>query len=180
MQPAPTVASSALSPDELDLRVRDYLPKAQRLALRLAGNNADAEDVVADALLNIARKWRSFDGRASLETWMHRIVVNAFRDRLRSQKRQRRLLREVADQKRSEQHADEPDSELSAKVAACIAELPRRQREVAVLVLMEELAPSDAAAVLDLTPQNIRVHLYHARQKLQEMLADYLEPATAH
>ncbi|MEL7240235.1 MAG: sigma-70 family RNA polymerase sigma factor, partial [Planctomycetota bacterium] len=65
--------------------------------------------------------------------------------------------------------------DVGSHVAACVGRLPRRQREVAVLVLLEDLNPADAAIALDLTPQNVRVHLFHARQKLQDMLRPLLD-----
>lgn len=53
-------------------------------ALRLLGNNEDAEDAVQDGLVAALRNLRQFEGRAQLSTWLTRIVLNAALMRLRS------------------------------------------------------------------------------------------------
>src|SRR3954453_24105709 len=61
---------------------RDYAPRVFALARRMLGNEADAEDVTQDVLLQVVRKLDTFRGESSLETWLHRataIAVPAFR-----------------------------------------------------------------------------------------------------
>ena len=61
-------------------------PRMYAVALRLTKNPDDAEDVVQEAMLKAWRNMGRFEGRAAFSTWIHRIVVNAGLDRLRSRR----------------------------------------------------------------------------------------------
>src|SRR5438874_11774950 len=65
---------AALTPDQV---FRDYAPRVYALAKRMLGNDADAEDVTQDVLLQVVRKLNTFRGEADVGTWLHRITVNA-------------------------------------------------------------------------------------------------------
>src|SRR5437588_13060937 len=56
---------------------RDYAPRVYALARRMLNNDADAEDVTQDVLLQVVRKLNTFRGEAAVGTWLHRITVNA-------------------------------------------------------------------------------------------------------
>src|SRR6267142_6357612 len=58
-----------------------------RLALRLVGNRADAEDIVQESLLHAWRSISSFNGKARIRTWLHRIATNAARMHRRAARR---------------------------------------------------------------------------------------------
>src|SRR6058998_2312903 len=65
---------AALTPDQV---FRDYAPRVYNLARRMLGNDADAEDVTQDVLLQVVRKLDTFRGESALPTWLHRVTVNA-------------------------------------------------------------------------------------------------------
>src|SRR5438045_8535829 len=56
---------------------QDYAPRIYTLALRMLGNEADAEDVTQDVLLQVVRKLDTFRGESQIATWLHRVTVNA-------------------------------------------------------------------------------------------------------
>src|SRR5260221_12301736 len=56
---------------------REYAPRVYALARRMLGNDADAEDVTQDVLLQVVRKLDTFRGAADPFTWLHRVTVNA-------------------------------------------------------------------------------------------------------
>src|SRR5712692_1235868 len=64
----------ALTPE---LVFRDYAPRVYNLARRMLGNDADAEDVTQDVLLQVVRKLDTFRGESAFPTWLHRVTVNA-------------------------------------------------------------------------------------------------------
>src|SRR5881396_1349219 len=55
----------------------DYAPRVYALARRMLNNDADAEDVTQDVLLQVVRKLDTFRGESNLTTWLHRVTVNA-------------------------------------------------------------------------------------------------------
>src|SRR6476659_8640364 len=66
--------ASAVTPEQV---FRDHAPRIYHLARRMLGNDADAEDVTQEVLLQVVRKLDTFRGDSSLPTWLHRVTVNA-------------------------------------------------------------------------------------------------------
>src|SRR5437764_14148068 len=66
--------STELTPERV---FRDYAPRVYNLARRMLGNDADAEDVTHDVLLQAVRKLDTFRGESAFPTWLHRVTVNA-------------------------------------------------------------------------------------------------------
>src|SRR5882724_9618828 len=93
----PTSSAGQGSPAALtaDRVFRDFAPRVYNLARRMLGNDADAEDVTQDVLLQVVRKLDTFRGEAALPTWLHRVTVNAALAHRR--KRAQRHEREHAD-----------------------------------------------------------------------------------
>src|SRR6188474_2757894 len=60
-----------------ELVFREYAPRIFNLARRMLGNDADAEDVTQDVLLQVIRKLDTFRGDSQFTTWLHRVTVNA-------------------------------------------------------------------------------------------------------
>src|SRR5213592_4171296 len=85
-------ANGVLTPERVFM---DYAPRVYNLARRMLGNDADAEDVTQDVLLQVVRKLDTFRGEADFPTWLHRVTVNAALAHRR--KRARREDREVHD-----------------------------------------------------------------------------------
>lgn len=67
-----------------------HVPRMYRVACRVLGDAERARDVVQQACLLALSKMDTFDGRASLATWLHRITANCAHDALRSEGRKRR------------------------------------------------------------------------------------------
>src|SRR6476620_10566151 len=74
---------------------REYAPRIYNLARRMLGNDADAEDVTQDVLLQVIRKLDTFRGDSQISTWLHRVTVNAAL--AHRQKRANRQKRETAE-----------------------------------------------------------------------------------
>src|SRR5688500_1708191 len=119
-----------LAPDEFARLLRQHLPRMARLAVRLCGDVHAAEDLVGEAMLRATRHYRDFRGDSAFGTWLYRIVINAFRDGLRSR----------PDAPPPGAFADPPDpapspadrlgtAELAERVALLVSRLPPRQRE---------------------------------------------------
>src|SRR5437870_13611592 len=86
---------SGLTPEQV---FRDYAPRVYNLARRMLGNDADAEDVTQDVLLQVVRKLDTFRGESQLSTWLHRVTVNAaLAHRQKRATRQRREADGAAD-----------------------------------------------------------------------------------
>lgn len=60
--------------------------RVHRLAIRLTGNSADAEEVMQDALWSATRKIDRFRGTAAFRSWLYRITLNAACQKLRGRR----------------------------------------------------------------------------------------------
>lgn len=162
------------NPTTLDGLVRAHLPQALRFAIRLTGDVDAAEDVVQDALVRVARSWKTFRGEAEFRTWLFRIVINVFRDRLARQPPKEPLGRELCDDR-----ADDPAdaaawNELERLVAQRVSALPPRQREVMVLITYEGLKAREVSRMLGISEANVYATLHAARERLRAELACWL------
>src|SRR5262245_42872492 len=70
----PTPVSPALTAEQV---FHEHGPRVFNLARRMLGNDADAEDVTQDVLLQVVRKLNTFRGESAFPTWLHRVTVNA-------------------------------------------------------------------------------------------------------
>ncbi len=144
-----------------------HLAWALRLAGRVAGNPADAEDIVQEAMLRVwvnAPKWKP---AAEFRTWFYRVVVNLSLDR-----RRRPPLASLEDAGEPIDPNPDPQAALdrgqSARaVAAAIAELPDRQRLALVLTYYEELSNAEVARSLGTTVGGVEGLLVRARRALR-------------
>lgn len=160
----------------LDDLVRVTYGGAYTLAYRLTGNEDDARDVVQDAYLRAYRGLRRFRGDAQFTTWLYRITANCSANLLA--KRARHRTEPLAE---DEQVIDirpevDPEQRLAgsderARVAAALAQLPWRLRQVIVLRDIYDLAHGAIAKELGITEAAAKVRLHRARRKLRDILA---------
>jgi RNA polymerase sigma-70 factor, ECF subfamily len=152
------------------------LPRLRRFARNLTRNPHDADDVVQIALeraLTRLDQWRS---DARLDSWLFKIVRNAWIDELRSRGRRNKIfLAEEAGENIGEDSM-ERESELLS-VQSAMAQLPEDQREAVSLVLVEGLPYKEAAEVLDVPIGTLTSRLARGREALQALLGTESETA---
>ena len=121
--------------------VKEHLDSTTRVAIRLTGNQDLAEELVQETMLRAVRNWESFRHQAQFNTWLYRILINAFRDQHRTKPR----VNFVEVQPNSHVAKSDPveanveTTALSDLVGKLIAQLPERQREVLVFSTYEQL-----------------------------------------
>lgn len=157
-----------------DRLMLDHLDGALRFAVRLSGDVSAGEELVQEALVRAAAARERLRGESSFRAWLLQIVVNVFRDGLRSRARRGfEVPDDVADARTIDPPAQAAATELAERIGRCVSTLPPRQREVIVLVAFERLTTTEAAAVLGITEQNARTNLSLARSELKRQLAPY-------
>jgi RNA polymerase sigma-70 factor, ECF subfamily len=151
-----------------------------RLAYRMTGNQADADDVVQDAFLRAYQKLATFESRADFGTWIYRIAVHCALDRLA--KRRAEEARRVSEENDPEQDAVQvpdlsPNPErlaMSAEIAAlrevAMRGLSPMERTAFVLRHMEDRSTEEIAAALNVTPNTAKQSVYRAVQKVRHRL----------
>ena len=161
--------------------VRLYGGRLLGVARRLLGNDADAQDALQDAFVRAFKAIHTFEERAQLSTWLHRIVVNTALMKLRERKRRPTdsiedlLPNFIADGHQTVASRDWSDAQLERKETAAvvreaITRLPDQYREVLVLRDIEDRDTAETAALLGTTPNAVKVRLHRARQALRTLL----------
>lgn len=146
------------------------LPRLRRLARALAGQPADADDLVQIALeraLSRAGQWRP---DAALDKWIFAIMRNAWRDELRARGRSQNLFAPEAAGIAVVDGACVPARK--AELAQAMAALSPDHREVVALVLVEGLSYAEAAELLQVATGTVTSRLARARAILQAHLGN--------
>ena len=160
--------------DAFEQLVVAYRDQVFRLALRMCGSEADADEVAQEAFLSAWRALPNFRGESQFSTWLYQLTTHAAIDLMRREKRQITAddITEVsaADPAPSPQQQAE-QSEQREIVRNAILQLAPEQREVVVLRFMEELSYEEIGAVLKLPSGTVKSRLNRAKAQLKEILS---------
>ncbi len=173
--------------DAFETLVGRHEGRVYRLAYRLTGSDADAQDVLQDAFLAAYRGLASFRGTARFSTWLYRITTNAALLHRRARRRRpAESLEEFLPRFDADgQHVPEP-AELRAasraddllegkllaeKTRAALERLPDLYREAFVLRDLEELGTSEVADLLRVDAATVRQRVHRARLMLRGYLS---------
>ena len=157
-----------------------HLDTLYRVALRLTGEPAAAEDLVQDTMLRALRAWGSFRPGSNARAWLVTILRNQFINGWRSEKRapvgvDMDAVPEAPDPK-------DPDPEgrffselVDEEVLRAVDALPEEFREVLVLSDMESMPYAEIAESLNIPVGTVKSRLFRARRILQGSLRRYAE-----
>jgi len=154
--------------DSTQRQIVELLPRLRRLARVLAGQPADADDLVqvtVERALGARSQWRP---GTRLDSWMFRIMKNAWIDETRARRRRGAVLA-PADEGENVGDAGARTVEARLEVAAvarAIGRLPDEQRLAVALVLVEGLSYKEAASVLEVPEGTLTSRLVRGRQAL--------------
>lgn len=178
-----------------------------RLAQSFVPSRAVAEEVVQEAWIGVLEGIDRFEGRASLKTWIFRILINQAKTR---GARERRLAAPaaadpppvepdepavdparfadsgpwaghwIAPPRSWDDHT--PERLLLSKEAGVLLEraieaLPPNQRQVVLLHDVQGVEPKEICALLEITEVNLRVLLHRARSRVRRALETYIDGA---
>ena len=154
---------------------RTHAPRLYGLARRMAGDPADAEDLLQEIFLAAHRKLETFRGDAALGTWLYRLATNLCLDHLRSRAvRAGQVTGALDDQigladagsrRLAERTVDKMDLERA------IAQLPEGCRAAFVLHDVEGLEHREVADALGIAEGTSKSQVHKARLRLRELLA---------
>jgi RNA polymerase sigma factor (sigma-70 family) len=150
---------------------RDYGGFLYTVAYRLAGNDADARDIVQESLLRVRRGLPRYEP-GSLEGWLARIVTNVFLDEVR--RRRRRPIAALPDQPDlvlpSAPAADQASRQLSSEVQRALAVLPEEFRIPVVLCDVADRSYEEIASSLGIPVGTVRSRIHRGRRMLRAAL----------
>ena len=148
--------------------VRRREAQVLRIAYRMLGNWADAEDVAQEAFLKLHRRGLSFDHENACAAWLYRVTVNLCVDRVRARKPMIELMELPSGEGSAEQDAIREQEKR--RLMAALTQLPPRERAAVILREIEGLSSEEAAAILGSSAGTIRSQVFKAIARLRELL----------
>lgn len=158
------------------------------LALKLLGDEQEAEDVLQETFLSAFRAIDRFEGRSKLSTWLYRIAYNASLMHLRKRERMTTfsLDQPYGDEEQARPVAGDllldwstvPDDRLLTAEARqemdrAIAQLPESLRSAFILRDIQGLSGAETAEILGISVQAVKNRLHRARLSLRDRLSSY-------
>jgi RNA polymerase sigma-70 factor (ECF subfamily) len=158
------------------------------VALKLLGDEQEAEDVLQETFLNAFQAIDRFEARSQLSTWLYRIAYNASLMRLRKRDRMTTFSLDQPVGEHEEEMVPQsrllldwssvPDDQLLTAEARremkqAISDLPESLRSAFVLRDIQGLSGAETAEVLGITVQAVKNRLHRARLKLRDRLSEY-------
>ncbi len=162
-----------------------YSIPVYRLALRMLGNEQDAEDVLQTTFIKALQHVREFEGRSSLSTWLYRIAAN---ESLMLLRRKRPALSLDDEPEDLDGEVSQPlqladwtalpesdllNAEVRLQLDRAIQGLPPKLRAVFLMRDIEGLSIKETGQALDLTETTVKTRLLRARMYLRENLSVY-------
>jgi len=175
-----------------ELLLDTYGDRVYRLAIRITGNEQDAEEVAQDALWTAARKIGTFKGESAFGSWVYRITANTAYQKLRGRRGRRNevLWEDVQpafdDQRRHVEpvtdwsgKVEEPalQTELRTVLTSAINDLPEDYRTAFLMHDVEGLSNPEIAETLHLSLPAVKSRVHRSRLFLRERLSRYMEAA---
>jgi RNA polymerase sigma factor (sigma-70 family) len=146
--------------------LRRHYDRIQRVAWRMTGSRADAEDIAQDVCCALVEKIESFKGEAKFTTWLTGIVVNACRDHRRRGLTLTRLRERLAVLAGLAARPDGRDAYRQRWLASELARLDPLLRDTVVLIVGEDLTHAEAARALGVAESTVSWRMHEARRQL--------------
>ncbi len=160
------------------MAVRDAIvaeiPRLRRYARALTGRADAADDLVQETLQRALEKWRLWQRERDLRPWLFSIMHNLHVDGHRRDQRVDFCADD--DLPVPVQRASQADALELRDLECALALLPPEQREVLLLVGLEELSYAEVARALQIPQGSVRPRLSRARTRLKAILAGEAAP----
>ncbi|MBV6321605.1 RNA polymerase sigma factor [Duganella violaceipulchra] len=160
--------------DERD-RLIACIPRLRRYARALLGGRADADDLVQDTIERGWDKLASWRRGSDMRAWLFGIMHNLHVDQLRRPA----LATEPLDDELPLAAADTSGDALALRdMDLALQQLPPQQREVLLMVALEDMRYEEVAAALDIPLGTVMSRLSRARERLRLILQGQPLPST--
>ncbi len=146
---------------------RSHHPRVFRVACGILGDREAARDVAHDAFLKLLAVAPRWEPRARVDTWLHKVTVNACLSW------RRRLVRALVPMPVAEAKSAVDvvaDREAREQTRRALAHLSARDRALVVLHLDQDLAAHEIAPLVGLTDNAARVALHRALERVRRHL----------
>lgn len=163
--------------EKIDRLIEEHIPRLRRYARALVGDRARADDLVQDTLERAWGKFHLWRRGSDLRAWLFSIMHNVYVNGVRKSSAAPMLLPLEEDALDVPVRAAQEDGLQIRDVHAALACLPLEQREVLLLVGLEEMRYEEVAKVLDVPLGTVMSRLSRGRERLRQIMAGGAVPA---
>ena len=145
-----------------------------RVALRITGNPAEAEDVVQEVFIKIWNKRAEISNIQNVQAFCMRMTRNLAIDKTRSKHRRVEGLGGGLDFKTpvANPHQRAEMTDTVSRIRSLMETLPDKQRLVMQLRDIEGMTYDEISKAVNIPMNQVKVNLFRARKKIREALID--------
>lgn len=153
------------------------IPRLRRYARALVGERAAADDLVQDTLERAWGKLHLYRPGSDMRAWLFTVMHNVYVNQARAARPVQPIDEEMPELARD---APQQDALLVRDLERSLARLPSEQREVLLLVALEDLSYEQAARAIGIPIGTVMSRLARAREKLRAMMQGHSPGAKLH
>ncbi|HEX7928578.1 MAG TPA: RNA polymerase sigma factor [bacterium] len=156
--------------DDLSLQIEQQIPRLRRYAQALVGDSTRADDIVQDCLERAWTKIHLFRPGSDLRAWLFTILHNVHANAARRYNTSPAMVPLVDENLAPSTRATQLDELEVGDLKDALARLSDDQRQVILMVGMEQMRYEEVAHVLDIPIGTVMSRLHRARERLRELL----------
>lgn len=155
-----------------------HIPDLRRYARSLTGDAWAADDLVQDTLERACQRWELWTAGSDLRAWLFTLMHNLFIDGARRAVRQQAGHAVDVDDVAHELPAPAGMPDQALDLQRCLLRLPPEQREVLLLVALQDLGYEEAAHITGVPIGTVMSRLSRARARLRDLMDGKPMPAS--
>jgi RNA polymerase sigma-70 factor (ECF subfamily) len=156
--------------DNLSLEIEQQIPRLRRYAQALVGDSTRADDIVQDCLERAWTKIHLFRPGSDLRAWLFTILHNVHANAARRYNTSPALVPLLDENLAPSSRATQLDALEVGDLRNALARLSDDQRQVILMVGMEQMRYEEVANVLDIPIGTVMSRLHRARERLRDLL----------
>jgi RNA polymerase sigma-70 factor, ECF subfamily len=157
-----------------EILMRRHNQRIYRIVQGILNNDAEAEDVMQEAYVRSYEHLASFEGRSTFVTWLTRIAMHEAFARAQQSKRQTSLDYDdetaVVGSPENTPERNVANMELHNALESAISSLPPKYRSAIIMRDVEEMTTAEAANLLEISEESLKVRLHRARAMVRRAL----------
>ncbi|MCB0514702.1 MAG: RNA polymerase sigma factor [Chitinophagales bacterium] len=164
---------------DFEIIYQKYRHLVYNLALQYVQNSEDAAEITQDVFVKIYQNLAKFQAQSQLKTWIYRISINTCLDFLKARRTRKRWhfwsAMSLSTTNTDIPHFDHPgvaleQKEALAKIFRCIHQLPEKQKNVLILLKIEQMSQQEVAEILEMSVKAVESLFHRAKKNLALLL----------
>ncbi len=147
--------------------IEKHYRTVQKFAFQIGVHRTDVEDITQDVFLKVYRSLSSFTGK-TLTTWLYSITLNAARDHMRREKRQRRNVEVMKGKQPAKPYAELGSREASWELHDMLLRLEEKYRIPLILHYFHDQSFKEIGDVIGKSESAVKTRVMRARRQLKK------------